>query len=84
MLLLGPEHAFQAVYCETERPIPVDLLPAAIDLFGSSVKSSDFIVDTLSAWWTGLSTQEQTATAGVQIKLATSRRGTVMCRTPSR
>jgi hypothetical protein len=35
--------------------------------FGSSFKTSDFIVDTLSAWWTGLSTQEQTATAGVQV-----------------
>jgi hypothetical protein len=37
--------------------------------FGSSFKTSDFIVDTLSAWWSGLSTQEQTATAGVQIKM---------------
>jgi hypothetical protein len=30
--------------------------------FGSSFKTSDFIVDTLNAWWTGLSAQEQTAT----------------------
>ena len=37
--------------------------------FGSSFKTSDFIVDTLNAWWSGLSAQEQTATAVIQIKL---------------
>jgi hypothetical protein len=37
--------------------------------FGNSFKTSDFIVDTLSAWWTGLSAQEQAATAMVQIKM---------------
>jgi Rhodopirellula transposase DDE domain len=37
--------------------------------FGSSFKTSDFIVDTLSAWWTGLRAQEQAATALVQIKM---------------
>jgi hypothetical protein len=37
--------------------------------FGNSFKTSDFIVDTLRAWWTGLSAQEQAATAMVQIKM---------------
>ena len=37
--------------------------------FGNSFKTSDFIVDTLSAWWTGLSAQEHAATAMVQIKM---------------
>jgi hypothetical protein len=37
--------------------------------FGSSFKTSDFIVDTLNAWGIGLSAQEQTATAVIQIKM---------------
>ena len=34
--------------------------------FGSSAKTSDFIVDTLAAWWQGLSAQEQRAIDRVQ------------------
>jgi hypothetical protein len=37
--------------------------------FGSSAKTSDFIVDTLAAWWHGLSAQEQHAVERVQLKM---------------
>lgn len=37
--------------------------------FGSSAKTSDFIVDTLTAWWRGLSTKEQRAIERVQLKM---------------
>jgi hypothetical protein len=37
--------------------------------FGSSSKTSDFIVDTLAAWWQGLSAQEQGEIDRVQVKL---------------
>ena len=37
--------------------------------FGSSSKTSDFIVDTLAAWWQELSTTEQGAIDRVQIKM---------------
>jgi hypothetical protein len=37
--------------------------------FGSSAKTSDFIVDTLTAWWQGLPAQEQRATERVQLKM---------------
>jgi len=37
--------------------------------FGSSAKTSDFIVDTLTAWWHGLSAQEQRAIDRVQLKM---------------
>ena len=37
--------------------------------FGSSSKTSDFIVDTLAAWWQGLSATEQGEIDRVQIKL---------------
>jgi len=37
--------------------------------FGSSSKTSAFIVDTLAAWWQGLSATEQGAMDRVQIKL---------------
>lgn len=37
--------------------------------FGSSSKTSDFIVDTLTAWWQGLSAQEHDAIDRVQIKM---------------
>jgi Rhodopirellula transposase DDE domain len=37
--------------------------------FGSSAKTSDFIVDTLTAWWHGLSTKEQHAIDRVQLKM---------------
>src|SRR5437867_11545625 len=37
--------------------------------FGSSSKTSDFIVDTLAAWWQGLTAAEQGAIDRVQIKM---------------
>jgi hypothetical protein len=37
--------------------------------FGSSAKTSDFIVDTLTAWWQGLTAQEQRASERVQLKM---------------
>jgi hypothetical protein len=37
--------------------------------FGSSAKTSDFIVDNLPTWWQGLSPQEQLAIARVQLKM---------------
>ena len=36
--------------------------------FGSSHKTSDFIVDTLQGWWNGLSPQEKEDTVLIQIK----------------
>jgi hypothetical protein len=36
--------------------------------FGSSAKTSDFLVDTLTAWWQGLSLQEQGAIEHLQLK----------------
>ncbi len=37
--------------------------------FGSSFKTSDFIVDSLLDWWNGLSQQEQNLTQKLQIKI---------------
>ena len=37
--------------------------------FGSSYKTSDFIVDTLGAWWETLDPREQAATAQIQLKI---------------
>jgi hypothetical protein len=37
--------------------------------FGSSAKTSDFIVDTLTAWWQGLSVKDQRAIDRVQLKM---------------
>jgi hypothetical protein len=37
--------------------------------FGSSAKTSDFIVDTLTTWWQGLPPQEQLAIERVQLKM---------------
>jgi len=37
--------------------------------FGGSYKTSDFIVDTLQAWWYGLSASEQQGTELIQIKM---------------
>jgi transposase len=39
--------------------------------FGSSAKTSDFIVDTLAAWWQRLSAKEQRAIDCVQLKMDT-------------
>jgi hypothetical protein len=37
--------------------------------FGSSAKTSDFLVDTLTAWWQRLSAKEQRAIERVQLKM---------------
>ena len=37
--------------------------------FGSSYKTSDFIVDTLEAWWKGLSATQQAQTTLLQLKV---------------
>jgi hypothetical protein len=37
--------------------------------FGSAYKTSDFIVDTLAAWWAALDATEQVAMARLQIKM---------------
>lgn len=37
--------------------------------FGSSAKTSDFIVDTLEAWWSQLSCQQQAETGRLQLKV---------------
>jgi hypothetical protein len=37
--------------------------------FGSSAKTSDFLVDTLAAWWQGLPVQEQHPIERVQLKM---------------
>jgi len=46
-------------------------------IFGSSCKTSDFIVDTLAAWWQGLSATEQDEIDRVQITMdnGSERRG---------
>ncbi|RUT04563.1 hypothetical protein DSM107010_57430 [Chroococcidiopsis cubana SAG 39.79] len=38
-------------------------------VFGSSAKTSDFIVDTLQEWWNDLSVDQQQATGRIQIKV---------------
>lgn len=37
--------------------------------FGSSAKTSDFLVDTLAAWWHGLTAQEQGTIERLQLKM---------------
>jgi Rhodopirellula transposase DDE domain len=57
----------------TEHYIPcgiVDEDTAQLSVtFGSSAKTSDFMVDTLTAWWQGLSPQEQHGIERVQLKM---------------
>ena len=57
----------------TEHYIPcgiVDEDTAQLSLtFGSSAKTSDFIVDTLTAWWQGLSVKEHRAIDRGQLKM---------------
>jgi hypothetical protein len=57
----------------TEHYIPcgiVDEDTAQLSVtFGSSAKTSDFMVDTLTAWWQGLSAKEQRAIDRVQLKM---------------
>jgi len=57
----------------TEHYIPCGILDEDTSqlhvTFGSSAKTSDFIVDTLTAWWQGLSGQEQGAIDQIQLKM---------------
>jgi Rhodopirellula transposase DDE domain len=57
----------------TEQYIPCGILDedtAQLSvIFGSSAKTSDFIVDTLTAWWHRLSVKEQRAIDQVQLKM---------------
>jgi hypothetical protein len=57
----------------TEHYIPCGILDedtAQLSVtFGSSAKTSDFLVDTLTAWWQRLSTTEQRAIDQVQLKM---------------
>ena len=58
--------------CE-EKYIPCGLLDEDTGqlhiYFGSSYKTSDFIVDSLLDWWQGLTMQEQNLTQKLQIKI---------------
>ena len=58
---------------ETEKYVPCGILEedtAQLSVtFGSSAKTSDFLVDTLTAWWQGLSLKEQGAIAHIQLKM---------------
>ena len=57
----------------TEHYIPCGILDedtAQLSVtFGSSAKTSDFLVDTLTAWWQGLSAKERGAIEQVQRKM---------------
>ena len=57
----------------TEHYIPCGILDedtAQLSVtFGSSAKTSDFLVDTLTAWWQSLSVKEQRAIDRVQLKM---------------
>jgi Rhodopirellula transposase DDE domain len=57
----------------TEKYIPCGVLDentAQLSVtFGSSAKTSDFIVDTLTAWWQGLSAKERGEIERVQLKM---------------
>ena len=57
----------------TEKYIPCGILDedtAQLAVtFGSSAKTSDFIVATLTVWWSGLSGQEQGAIDQIQLKM---------------
>jgi hypothetical protein len=56
-----------------EHYIPCGILdedPAHLSLiFGSSAKTSDFLVDTLTAWWQGLPAQEHRGVEQIQLKM---------------
>src|SRR4029450_41124 len=58
---------------EAEKYVPCGILDedtAQLSVtFGSSAKTSDFLVDTLTAWWQGLSLQEQGAIEQIQLKM---------------
>jgi hypothetical protein len=72
-LTRGDTKASDHDFGSTEHYIPCGILDettAQLSVtFGSSAKTSDFIVDTLRAWWQGLSPQEHAATERVQLKM---------------
>lgn len=57
----------------TEQYIPCGILDEDTaqlpGTFGSSAKTSDFLVDTLTAWWQGLTVQEQHSIERGQLKM---------------
>jgi hypothetical protein len=69
----GEHKASDHDFGETEKYVPCGMLDedtAQLQVtFGSSAKTSDFMVDTLTAWWQSLSTQEQRAIERVQLKM---------------
>ena len=69
----GEYQASEPDFGSTEHSIPCGILDedsAHLSVpFGSSAKTSDFIVDTLTAWWQGLLAQEQHAIERVQLKM---------------
>ena len=69
----GEYQASDHDFGSTEQYVPCGLLDedsAQLSVtFGSSAKTSDFIVDTLTFWWQGLPAQEQHAIERVQLKM---------------
>ncbi len=69
----GEYQASDHDFGSTDQYIPCGILDedtAQLSVtFGSSAKTSDFIVDTLAAWWHGLSAPEQHAVERVQLKM---------------
>jgi Rhodopirellula transposase DDE domain len=69
----GEDKASDPDFGGTEQYLPwgiVDEETAQLYVtFGSSAKTSDFIVDTLTAWWQGLSAKEQGAIEQIQLKM---------------
>jgi len=57
----------------TQNPQPVGIVDEDNGhmhlVFGSSCKTSDFIVDTLSEWWNDLTPDQQQQTQGIQLKV---------------
>ena len=69
----GEAKASDHDFGSTEQYVPcgiVDEDTAQLSVtFGSSAKTSDFIVDTLTAWWQSLSAKEHRAIDRVQLKM---------------
>jgi hypothetical protein len=69
----GADKASDHDFGSTDHYIPCGILEedtAQLHVtFGSSAKTSDFLVDMLTAWWQGLSRQEQGAIDQIQLKM---------------
>jgi hypothetical protein len=69
----GEYQASDHDFGSTEHYIPCGILDEdtaqLFVTFGSSAKTSDFMVDTLTAWWQGLSATEQCTIERVQLKM---------------